>query len=291
MKKVYLCVVALAVGAGVAQAERTAKDILWDLQETMNRSWSGGVVFHHPPHGGKSCGELLEELDEVGAPESATIRFLTSTPDWKGGEHPLSEVRPICARWMRTAALEAWHPSLNLAIGESQKIGTSAYYDTAMFNLCLVHYEKMLQMGIQPTDPIPPWKARLADGSTITLSGTVEEVRKQYCDVGMAKVKEEMEAKFAPYRKALKNDKLSMVVIEGANSARAYILPGGKVSTDPKQLAAASVWFSDTTTSDRVACKGKDQHVVHRYQFDKNHKLVKTTDKTYCGSVPARAYK
>lgn len=297
MKRVYLCAAVLAVRMGTAAAEsdRSVSDVVRDLAMSLDYSWErrgDQWWFDHPPRGARPCAELIVELDKLGAPGSTTIKLQTKdTPDWQGGVLTLDAVRPICAKWTRKAAIDGWWTSLNLAIQESQKIGTDAYYDTALFNLCLHDYQRMLEGGIKPTDPIPEWDVTLANGTTFTLTGTVEEVRKKYCDVGMAKVRAEMEAKFAPYRKALKNDKLSMVVIEGANSARAYILPGGKVSTDPKRLAAAAVWFSDTTTSDRVACRGKDQHVVHRYQFDKNHKLVKTTDKSYCGKVPARAFK
>jgi len=87
----------------------------------------------------------------------------------------------------------------------------------------------------------------------------------------------------------LKADKLSMALQTGA-----FYIPGGKVTSDPKTLATAKVWFSDTQSvnSDRKVCNGGAEiHVVHRYQFNATHKLVKTTDTQYCGKVPARAYK
>lgn len=295
MKKVFLCAAMMAVGMATAEAERTVEDVASQLGRLMDETWAmqgGQQVWSHPPRGQlTTCTVLIAQLDKLGAPKTTPIKLATKTPQWEPGEIPLEAAREVCDDWVVYGAVGDWWMSLQMAIYEAEKIGTSAYYDTAIFNLCLMQYAKLLEKGVKPSSPFPERKVTLSSGTEVVITGTVEEVRTKYCDVGMAKVREEMEAKFAPYKKALKNDKLSMVVIAGANSARAYILPGGKITTDPKKLAAAKVWFSDTTTSDRAACRGQDQHVVHRYQFDAKHKLVKTTDKQYCGKVPARAFK
>jgi hypothetical protein len=105
------------------------------------------------------------------------------------------------------------------------------------------------------------------------------------CKAGMAKFTDDADMRWAPYRKVLKNDKLTMLM----KDFDAIALPGGQGSDDPKKLVEASVWFVDTSPSETCS-NGSQRHRLHRYQFDGQQKLVKTSDKEFCGAPPSSAY-
>ena len=56
-----------------------------------------------------------------------------------------------------------------------------------------------------------------------------------------------------------------------------------KKLTAAKTLAKASVWFSAFVGESCAIDKNK--YTYYRYQFDKEGKLEKTTEKSYCGDL------
>ena len=155
------------------------------------------------------------------------------------------------------------------------------------FVYCLDKYEKLIASGVSPT-------ARITKYAELDWNGTLAEIKEKYCVAPEKKVNEQWDAKQAPYKAALKADKLRLVINENSRVVYSYALTGGKYTDDPKALAAARVWFLDigrSTADSRICLNGGKLSSVRRYSFDVNHKLLRTTEKEYCGTPPASAYK
>ena len=91
----------------------------------------------------------------------------------------------------------------------------------------------------------------------------------------------------APYKAArMTGDKLAMIKENGGSTE--YYVAKGTTTLDPKKLMKANVWF-EFFVGDECA-HGKTQ-TMHRYQFDRNQKLVKSTTREFCGEPPASAYR
>jgi len=158
-----------------------------------------------------------------------------------------------------------------------------------MFKFCIQSYDKMIASGVSPTTQVPE-----GEHSGVPWKGTVQEIKERWCDAGLKKISGDIEAKHAPYRAALKNDKLRLVVDETHGGITSYALPGGKYTDDAQKLAAAPVWFLDVgppSNENQYCLNGGKRNSVRRYSFDAQHKLLRTTQKEYCGDPPASAYR
>jgi len=158
-----------------------------------------------------------------------------------------------------------------------------------MFKFCIRSYDKMIASGVSPSTQVPEGEER-----GIPWKGTVQEIKEKWCDAGLKKITDDVEARFAPYRANLKADKLRLVIDETHGGIKSYALPGGKYTSDAKLLAAAAVWFLDVgpPSNELQYCpNGGKRHSVRRYSFNAQHKLLGTTQKEYCGDPPASAYR
>ena len=158
-----------------------------------------------------------------------------------------------------------------------------------MFKFCIRSYDKMIASGVSPSTRVPEGEVR-----GIMWKGTVQEIKEKWCDAGLKKISDDVEARFAPYRANLKADKLRLVIDETHGGITSYALPGGKYTSDAKLLAAAAVWFLDVgpPSNELQYCpNGGKRHSVRRYSFNAQHKLLGTTQKEYCGAPPASAYR
>jgi hypothetical protein len=149
--------------------------------------------------------------------------------------------------------------------------------DALMFNKCIEAYDAATKAGVPPSEP-----TKAAD-----LPGTIEDARKTFCDAGKAQFASKDDTRTAPYKKVLKNDKYSM----WEKYSSALILPGGDTVVNAAKLAAANVWFVDTSPPKFCANGGAQVHTVHRYQFDRDQKLTKNSDNDFCGRPPSSAFK
>ncbi len=155
------------------------------------------------------------------------------------------------------------------------------------FVYCLQGYEKLIASGVSPS-------ARVAKYAELDWNGTLAEIKDKYCVAPEKKVNDDWDAKQAPYKTALKADKLRLIINENSRVIYRYALAGGKYTDDAKALAAARVWFLDigrATNETRVCVNGGKLSKVRRFSFDVNHKLLGTTEKEYCGTPPASAYR
>jgi hypothetical protein len=158
-----------------------------------------------------------------------------------------------------------------------------------MFKFCIRSYDKMIASGVSPSTRVPEGEVR-----GIMWKGTVQEIKENWCDAGLKKISDDVEARFAPYRANLKADKLRLVIDETHGGITSYALSGGKYTSDAKLLAAAAVWFLDVgpPSNELQYCpNGGKRHSVRRYSFNAQHKLLGTTQKEYCGDPPASAYR
>jgi hypothetical protein len=162
-----------------------------------------------------------------------------------------------------------------LAKGDLQRAGGPR--DALMFNKCLDAYDAAIKAGVPPEEP-----TKAAD-----LPGSIEEVRKTFCDAGKATFAAKDQKTSGPYKKVLKNDKLSM----WQKYSSALILPNGGDAVNPNKLADSKVWYVDTSPQKICAGSGAQVHTVHRYEFNSDQKLTKTTDEDFCGRPPASAYR
>ena len=158
-----------------------------------------------------------------------------------------------------------------------------------IFKFCIQSYDKMTASGVSPSTRVPE-----DEHSGIPWKGTVQEIKEKWCDAGLNKVTGDVTARHAPYKAALRADKLSLVIDERHGGVTSYALPGGKYTSDAKLLATARVWFLDVgpPSNEWQYCpSGGKRNSVRRYSFDAEHKLLSTTQKEYCGDPPASAYR
>ncbi len=170
---------------------------------------------------------------------------------------------------------------------EVRSIQQSENHVAMEFVYCVQAYEKLIASGVSPSTRVP------ADDS-LDWKGTLEEIKEKYCVAPEKKMNDELAAKHAPYKAVLKADKLSFVIDWKTGTIREYALAGGRYTGDPKSLAAARVWFLDVGAPSNEAqycVNGGKRSTVRRYTFDAAHKLVSTTEKAYCGTPPASAYR
>jgi hypothetical protein len=165
-----------------------------------------------------------------------------------------------------------------------------------MFKFCLQAYDKMIASGVSPSTRVPEQTMPgFKDGDPpIVWSGTVQELKEKWCEAGGRKISDDVAKKHAPYKAALKNDKLRLVIDETHGHVSSYALPGGQYTDDAKKLAAAPVWFLDVgaPSNERQYCpSGGKRKFVRKYTFDAQQKLTGTTQKEFCGDPPSSAYR
>jgi hypothetical protein len=164
-----------------------------------------------------------------------------------------------------------------------------------MFKFCIQTYDKMIASGVLPSTRVPEETipgVRPKD-PPIVWSGTVQELKERWCEAGLKQQAGEVAGRHAPYKAALKNDKLRLVIDETHGHVMRYALPGGQYTDDAKKLASAPAWFLDVgaPSNERQNCpSGGKRNIVRKYTFDAQHKLTNTSSKEYCGNPPPSAY-
>lgn len=165
-----------------------------------------------------------------------------------------------------------------------------------MFKFCIEAYDRMIASGVAPDTRVPDEEIPAFNygDPPIMWTGTVQEIKQNWCEAGQKQTSGEIAARHAPYKAALRNDKLDLVIDETHGHVSSYALPGGRYTDDAAALAAAPVWFLDlgAPSNERQDCNnGAPRKIVRRYEFDSDHKLLGTSSKEYCGDPPAEAYR
>lgn len=224
------------------------------------------------------CSEHLDALTKHHAPASIKIEIAFDTPLLPPGTYPWTQARELCDRIVSDAAKLDEIKKFVLFVHVSE-LDTKEYGGPkaiAYYQQCMDRYDAAMKLGVSPTEPIQD-----ADGEPSTM----QALRDAKCAPGLAKLKADEEARAAPFKKVLKNDKLRI----GLRDFDFIYLPG-RAKVSPASLAANNVWFEDVS-GDARCTNGLPIHTLHRYQFDANHKLAKTTDRQFCGEPPSGAFR
>ena len=157
-----------------------------------------------------------------------------------------------------------------------------------MFKFALAAYDRLIASGVDPST-----RVREDRDTGVLWTGTLQEIKENWCEAGLRKLTGEVTDKHAPFKAALRNDKLRLVVDETHGGVSSYALPGGKYSSDAEALAAAPVWFLDIgapSNERQYGPDGRKRCFVRRYSFDADHRLIDTKQEEYSGDPPPSAY-
>jgi hypothetical protein len=220
----------------------------------------------------------LGKLSTAGVPDTTKVDVKYDAPEFRRGRHTLAEIRTSCAHVDSLGKIKYFERWAKFAMADTPNLSKGSY-DVSYFKNCLQAYDEIVKSGVSPTERVPvdvikgaPW------------SGSIEELRKKWCDAGFQTAKAKTTASEAPYRKVLTSDKLKVAL-----TYQEVILPGGARTTDPQRMATASVWFEDFSPS-KVCNDGRQVHNLRRYQFGSDQRIVKTTEQEYCGGAPLSAF-
>jgi hypothetical protein len=253
-----------------------ASDIGW-YQITETKAWTvkDGATLGLK---GARCMATLDKLRAAGVPDTTTVDLRYDAPEFRRGRHTLAEIRTSCAHVDSLGKIKYFERWAKFAMADTPNLSKGSY-DVSYFKNCLQAYDEIVKAGVSPTERVPddvikgaPW------------SGSIEELRKKWCDAGFQTAKAKTAASEEPYRKVLTNDKLKVAL-----TYQEVILPGGARTTDPQRMATASVWFEDFSPS-KVCNDGRQVHNLRRYQFGSDQRIVKTTEQEYCGGAPLSAF-
>jgi hypothetical protein len=144
----------------------------------------------------------LDKLRAAGVADTRTVETQWDGPEFSHGAHSLAEIRKSCEHVERIGKIKSFEFWAVLAMQDAPKVN-SGRSDAAYFRNCIETYNKIVQSGISPSERVPervigetPW------------SGTIEELRRKWCDTGLGRAKSNTEEREAPFRKELKADKL-----------------------------------------------------------------------------------
>jgi hypothetical protein len=253
-----------------------ASDIGW-YQITATKAWAvrdGATLGLR----GARCTTTLDKLRAAGVSDTRVVDVKYDAPEFHRGPHTLAEIRTSCAHVEILGKVKSFEKWAIMAMRDTPNLN-SGQYTAAYYRNCIRVYDEIVKAGVSPTEHVP----ENVIGSA-TWSGSIEELRKKWCESGLSKANTKTAASEAPYRKELTNDKLRVAL-----TYQEIMLPGGGRTSDPRKMAASSVWFVDFLPS--KACNdGRQVHNLRRYQFGGEQRLVKTTEQDYCGSAPLSAF-
>jgi hypothetical protein len=193
-----------AVTAAPTLADEASDHALYLLGEALTGAWSmddttktwqiSGAAFDM---GKARCEGVLAELTQMGAPGSSKVRVGTSGPDLIEGENTLDDARAACSRIVRAGLIRDWERWGVFAMQDHAKLGSGSV-STTYFERCLDAYETMLRKGISKDARVIP--QQIGD---VKWEGTVEELRKKWCDDGLQVAQADQDRKDAPYKQAM----------------------------------------------------------------------------------------
>ena len=241
-------------------------------QVSDTRAWSVGDADAN--RDGAVCMVTLDKLRAAGVPDTRSLDIHWESPELKPGVHTLAEIRKSCEHVARIGKIKEFEKWGILAM----QSGTNYRSGADFYRMCLKSYDDAIKAGTSPTE-------RVADRTIggVQWTGSIEDLRKKWCEAGASMASSQTSEKEAPFRKALKADKLKIALTYGS-----VFLPGKLGTANPQKMAAASVWFLDLSPPQNCP-NGSQVHTVRRYQFD-GDQLVKTTHHDYCGAAPTSAF-
>ena len=268
----------------IAHADTFRYPPLKELADSLNVAWiqQDGVWWLSDPgeEGMKPppCQKIVDKLVKENIADTTIFPLGRDIKDYKAGPHTFAEYKASCTQVAYLSKAKAFTDEAFMAIN---------FRDEEFAKRCIDRYDEVIKAGVKPTEIVPTSMVAVRGGPDVEVSGSIENIRIKFCDPLYKKVAEERAKREAPYRAVLKGDKL-----DAALSGRFWMLPG-KVegANNPKRLAANNVWFYEMEPSDGSCANGKTI-ILYRWQFDqKTSKFLKATEKQYCGTPPASAYR
>jgi hypothetical protein len=223
------------------------------------------------------CTKTVAKLRDARVPAQTMIEIREDSRDLLRGPQSLRSVARACEAIERQAKIKRFERAAQLA---ADKIG-----GIATFEQCIALYDGLIAAGIQANEQVPATKLSTRAGM-IPWRGTIESLRTTYCDGPLAAAKSERDERQAPYAKHLRAAKFEL-----ARTGRMFTMLGGQNTNDPVRLAAASIWFdvlSDLTGNESCPNNVK-RKTLRRYEFSPDHRLLKQTEREFCGDVPDSA--
>jgi len=279
MKKIAM-VALLMCSATAASAE----DIEYELRATQERLQTAASGGRDALSSAYMCLLGIRTALDSGVPETHRITLQQSAGSLKAGDHSLSEIYAECQLLQgreRAKELPRLGEQLLDVIATMTDSDSTQTLESFTRN-CHEFVDSALKAGANPSNAIEIAK--------YGHKGTLETAHDDLCGKGDGKLKEIRAAQLGPYKGVLKNDKWRLIQ---ESPTAGYFLPEarGATSTDPKLLAKAKVWFDILTWDPRPddKCYRDKMWLYRRYQFDGAHKLVKTTEKKYCGQPGVQA--
>lgn len=249
----------LAAVTSVAHADEV-DDILFDLRGSLRDAQPS----LEPP----VCASYLQKLRERGVPASRTIEVSESTDFIAAGVHALPAVRRACDALAYASKVADARRVLRYAIENGAAEG------------CAKYWPDIVAAGVKTTTE--RLDLELGDyGKTFRVAGTLEELKNKYCDGAIAERDSKKAAFEAPFRKALKNDKLGIFL--DYRREHGIILAGGDDSEVPGKIAKARTWY--TWRLGQNCADGRTKYIVRRYDFDAEHRIAKQTVAEHCGQA------
>jgi hypothetical protein len=156
-------------------------DIGWyRVEET--KAWDVADGANDGPNGAR-CMATLNQLRAARVPDTRTIEVRWDAPGFKAGVHTLAEIRTSCAGVERTGRIKTFE---KWAILSMQDAGRHDDYP----KLCIQAYDQIVKAGVSPADRVPD---RVIGGAA--WSGTIEELRKKWCESGLSKANDNAAAR------------------------------------------------------------------------------------------------
>lgn len=253
----------LAFLSSVARADAT-DDALLQLTVAMTRDGDIRPALHDP-----RCVAELRTVRELGAPASRTIRIDRATPFLAVGNHALPAVRKACDAQARANRLAMAKETLYEALNRSRH------------EECVQLWPAIVSAGVD-TQTRAEFQRSVTSGVQETVSGTLEELKTKYCDGALADRAAAQNAKEAPYRKVLVNDKVAIYFDRGRRGDGIALRDGDKSET-PAKLAKARTWFAWAAV--RPCTDGRTKYIVHRYDFDAKQTITNESVSEHCGEL------
>ena len=255
-------------------------------QDEKNKAWVPASSSIESD-GRATCSIEIAKLADLGAPGSSKIKLSNDTAELPKGEHTLDDMLPICERIVAYGKTQKFQKQAENAFYEYPKVTSKTPFNQKHFENCVAAYADMMKAGVPPTYKVPEQMITDANAKEVLWGGTVEELRKKWCDDGLKNAKAERERRDAPYKKHLKGDKLALAL-----SWRALYLPGGKLTEDPAEMAKSNVLFTDGYPGKVCLKKGVPEvHQITRYEFDAAGKMTGNTSTNHCGFPGANGFK
>ena len=125
--------------------------------------------------------KTLDELAAAGVPASRALPVRYDTLDFKRGSRTLAEIRKSCELVERLGKMRPFERWAIQAKDDAPR-RLAGVPQMAYYTRCIEAYNEMIKAGIAPTERVPEQK--LPSG---LWSGTLQEIRQTWCDVGLKK--------------------------------------------------------------------------------------------------------